>query len=70
MRRGLLQGSAFSVSSTGARPIQDSTKRPPRVNRQIRISPVRVIGADGSLTGFAFGENVKRQLLQHEGAIE
>lgn len=30
----------------------------------------RVIGADGSLTGFAFGENVKRQLLQHEGAIE
>ena len=29
----------------------------------------RVIGADGSLTGFAFGESVKRQLLQHEGAI-
>ena len=51
MRRGLLQGSAFSVSSTGARPIQDSTKRPPRVNRQIRISPVRVIGADGSQLG-------------------
>jgi methylated-DNA-[protein]-cysteine S-methyltransferase len=29
----------------------------------------RVIGADGSLTGFAFGESVKRQLLQMEGAI-
>jgi methylated-DNA-[protein]-cysteine S-methyltransferase len=29
----------------------------------------RVIGADGSLTGFAFGEIVKRLLLQHEGAI-
>ena len=29
----------------------------------------RVIGADGSLTGFAFGESVKRQLLQYEGAI-
>jgi methylated-DNA-[protein]-cysteine S-methyltransferase len=28
----------------------------------------RVIGADGSLTGFAFGEAVKRRLLQHEGA--
>jgi methylated-DNA-[protein]-cysteine S-methyltransferase len=28
----------------------------------------RVIGADGSLTGFAFGEAIKRQLLQHEGA--
>lgn len=27
----------------------------------------RVIGADGSLTGFAFGEDIKRRLLQHEG---
>jgi methylated-DNA-[protein]-cysteine S-methyltransferase len=26
----------------------------------------RVIGADGSLTGFAFGEEIKRHLLQHE----
>ena len=26
----------------------------------------RVIGADGSMTGFAFGESVKRQLLDHE----
>ena len=31
--------------------IQETTKRPPRVNRQIRISPVRVIGADGSQLG-------------------
>lgn len=29
----------------------------------------RVIGADGSLTGFAFGEKIKRQLLAHEGAV-
>ena len=29
----------------------------------------RVIGADGSLTGFAFGEEVKRHLLTHEGAL-
>lgn len=29
----------------------------------------RVIGADGSLTGFAFGEAIKRTLLQHEGAL-
>lgn len=28
----------------------------------------RVIGFDGSLTGFAFGEDIKRQLLDHEGA--
>src|SRR5262249_27128668 len=27
----------------------------------------RVIGADGSLTGFAYGENLKRKLLEHEG---
>ena len=29
----------------------------------------RVIGSDGSLTGFAFGETIKRQLLDHEGAL-
>lgn len=28
----------------------------------------RVIGADGSLTGFAFGEELKRWLLDHERA--
>jgi methylated-DNA-[protein]-cysteine S-methyltransferase len=28
----------------------------------------RVIGASGSLTGFAFGEKTKRRLLKHEGA--
>ena len=28
----------------------------------------RVIGADGSLTGFALGEELKRRLLAHEGA--
>lgn len=28
----------------------------------------RVIGADGSLTGYAFGEAVKRRLLEFEGA--
>jgi len=27
----------------------------------------RVIGADGSLTGYAFGETLKRRLLAHEG---
>ena len=29
----------------------------------------RVIGADGSLTGFAFGEPLKRRLLEHERAL-
>jgi methylated-DNA-[protein]-cysteine S-methyltransferase len=29
----------------------------------------RVIGANGSLTGFAFGEATKRRLLKHEGSL-
>ena len=29
----------------------------------------RVIGADGSLTGFGGGLHVKRHLLEHEGAL-
>ena len=34
-----------------SRRIQDTTKRGPRINRQIRISPLRVIGADGAQLG-------------------
>ncbi|MEO6992509.1 MAG: methylated-DNA--[protein]-cysteine S-methyltransferase [Lacunisphaera sp.] len=30
----------------------------------------RVIGANGSLTGFAFGNDIKKKLLVHEGAIK
>ena len=45
-------GSAFSVlSRLRSRRIQDTTKRGPRINRQIRISPLRVIGADGAQLG-------------------
>jgi len=29
----------------------------------------RVVGGDGSLTGFAFGEDIKRRLLEHEAAL-
>ncbi len=29
----------------------------------------RVVGADGSLTGFAFGTALKRRLLEHERAV-
>jgi translation initiation factor IF-3 len=42
--------SAFLFSLIEATSIQDTTKRV-RVNRMIRISPVRVIGADGSQLG-------------------
>jgi methylated-DNA-[protein]-cysteine S-methyltransferase len=30
----------------------------------------RVIGADGALTGYAFGEEIKRRLIEHEGALQ
>ena len=51
MCRGLRQtGSAFRFSLSGVPPIQDPTKRI-RVNRQIRISPLRVIAPDGSQMG-------------------
>jgi methylated-DNA-[protein]-cysteine S-methyltransferase len=29
----------------------------------------RVIGSNGTLTGFAFGEQIKQQLLAHEGVL-
>ena len=41
----------FFIPSWRSAEIQDTTKRGPRVNRQIRISPVRVIGADGGQLG-------------------
>jgi translation initiation factor IF-3 len=47
--RGLLRVRIF-FSLSEDQSIQDTTKRV-RVNRQIRISPVRVIGADGSQLG-------------------
>src|SRR4051812_5982360 len=49
-RRLFTQGSRFVFHSQEIPPIQDTTKRV-RVNRQIRITPVRVIGADGSQLG-------------------
>jgi translation initiation factor IF-3 len=47
---GSPRGPLFFVLSHEDLRIQDTTKRV-RVNRQIRISPVRVIGADGSQLG-------------------
>ena len=48
--RGLVRGPRFCFLVIEDFDIQDTTKRV-RVNRQIRISPVRVIGADGSQLG-------------------
>ena len=50
MRADSIRGPRFCFPSRGARAIQDPTKRV-RVNRQIRISPLRVIAPDGSQMG-------------------
>jgi methylated-DNA-[protein]-cysteine S-methyltransferase len=55
--------------------VAKAVKSSPRaVGRAIGTNPIcvfvpchRVIGADGSLTGFAFGTDTKRRLLEFEG---
>ena len=54
----------FLSLARGIPPIQDATKRT-RVNRQIRISPLRVIGADGSQLGIL---DLETALAQAEAA--
>ena len=63
--RGLREGPRFSFYSLEEIGIQDTTKRV-RVNRQIRISPVRVIGADGSQLGILAVEEALR-LAEDQG---
>ena len=56
-----------------ARELRSSPRAVGRANATNPICLVvpchRVLGADGSLTGFAFGEDLKRRLLEHEGAL-
>jgi translation initiation factor IF-3 len=56
--------SVFLFSLREESPIQDTTKRV-RVNRQIRISPVRVIGPDGAQLGIMDLEAAFTQADQH-----
>jgi translation initiation factor IF-3 len=63
--RGLHEGPRFVFHSLEEFGIQDTTKRV-RVNRQIRISPVRVIGADGSQLGILAVEEALR-LAEDQG---
>ncbi len=55
-----------------ARAVGSSPRAVGRANATNPISLIvpchRVIGADGSLTGYAFGEGTKRRLLAFEGA--
>jgi translation initiation factor IF-3 len=46
----LMDDVLWNIPFSGVRRIQDTTKRT-RINRQIRFSPLRVIGADGSQMG-------------------
>ena len=54
-----------------AKKLRSSPRAVGRANATNPISLIvpchRVIGADGSLTGYAFGEPIKRRLLAHEG---
>jgi len=54
-----------------AKKIGSSARAVGRANATNPVSLIvpchRVIGADGSLTGYAFGEEIKRRLLAHEG---
>ena len=54
-----------------ARELRSSARAVGRANATNPVCLVvpchRVIGADGSLTGYAFGEAIKRRLLAHEG---
>ncbi|HVS52620.1 MAG TPA: methylated-DNA--[protein]-cysteine S-methyltransferase [Opitutaceae bacterium] len=56
-----------------ARALRSSPRAVGRANATNPICLVvpchRVIGADGSLTGFAFGEDIKRRLLEHERGV-
>lgn len=60
-------GIASAIGNTGA---ARAVGRANATNPICLIVPChRVIGSDGSLTGFAFGEALKRRLLEHEGAF-
>jgi len=56
-----------------AKKLHSSPRAVGRANATNPISLIvpchRVIGADGSLTGYAFGEPIKRRLLAHEGKV-
>lgn len=56
-----------------AKKLRSSPRAVGRANATNPISLIvpchRVIGANGALTGFAFGVEMKRKLLAHEGAL-
>jgi translation initiation factor IF-3 len=65
VRADSIGGPRFRFLSSRSLAIQDTTKRV-RVNRQIRISPLRVIGADGSQLGILAVDEALR-LAEEQG---
>lgn len=74
----LLQGVPFGVTRTygqlaaelGNPAASRAVGRANATNPICLIVPChRIIGTDGSLTGFAFGEDIKRRLLEHERKV-
>ena len=73
--RDAMAGLGFGQTTTYgelARRLDSSARATGRANATnplcIIVPCHRVIGSDGSLTGYAYGLDVKRRLLEHEGA--
>ncbi len=65
----------YGATTTYGRLAQTLGTSPRAAGRANATNPIclivpchRIIGADGSLTGYAYGLDVKRALLEHEGA--
>ncbi|HUR60659.1 MAG TPA: methylated-DNA--[protein]-cysteine S-methyltransferase [Opitutaceae bacterium] len=68
-----LQQIPFGVTRSYGDLARELRSSPRAIGRANATNPIclivpchRVIGADGSLTGFAFGEKIKQRLLDHE----
>jgi methylated-DNA-[protein]-cysteine S-methyltransferase len=71
-----LQLISFGATRTYGDLARELRSSPRAVGRANATNPIclivpchRVIGADGSLTGFAFGEEIKQKLLDHERSL-
>ena len=66
----------FGVTTTYGAMAKDLGSSPRAIGRANATNPIclilpchRVIGTDGSLTGYAYGTDIKRALLEHERTV-
>jgi methylated-DNA-[protein]-cysteine S-methyltransferase len=66
----------FGATTTYGAMAKDLGSSPRAIGRANATNPIclilpchRVIGTDGSLTGYAYGTDIKRALLEHERAV-